>query len=668
MRGRSLPTMETTLCADRERPPLYFVARALLWGACWGVGVGAVEATWHLTHWQLFTTNAGAACFFTRSVLYGVVYFAASAAVLASVCLGSAWVRQWVLQDRHTGGNQLLIGALATSTVALYGVVTWRVGYHINDPWSSPALLGGIVAALIAAVGIGAAVVYCAAPLARRFPRLWVWPLPLCLLFVVVLPGGRTPDSDTEHPRRVLLITLDTFRADRIGAAGGLVETPVLDRIAQRGVMFEQAVAQAPITCPAHLSILGSAAPTSHGVFANGTRIPGDLPLLQESFGAEGIPTAAFVAGYPVTSRFGFDRGFDVFDDDFGDGFGDHRLTVRRLVDQVVYSRGAPRERIADAVVERARPWLEAHAKGEFFCWVHFFDPHGPYVAPAPFGESLAGPMPEPTDGPEMPQYWPAVQRRVAVPEYWKKRYDEEVAYTDDRLGRLLQILDDAGVLEETVVAVVADHGESLDEHDYYFEHGLYLYDASLRVPMLIAGPGLPQGERVTCQVRGMDLAPTVLDLVNVPTPRSFEGESLQGLWVRGCPEEGVRYSVAATVEPPWLDSPGAELALRTDGTMRFKYVKHRRSEDELYDLIADPDETQDQFGQQADLERFMLDYLLRVSEGMSDEAPAIPDDVEAQLRALGYIVDAPAPPSIDPHGSAPGGGDDDSAGDRGTP
>ena len=163
-----------------------------------------------------------------------------------------------------------------------------------------------------------------------------------------------------------------------------------------------------------------------------------------------------------------------------------------------------------------------------------------------------------------------------------------------------------------------------------------------------------------------MDLAPTVLDLVDVGAPQSFEGESLRRLWERGCPSEGVRYSVAATVEPPWLDKPGAELALRTDGTMRFKYVKHRRSDDELFDLIADPGEGADIFGQQADVERFMLDYLLRISEGMTEEAPDMPADVEAQLRALGYIEDepAPAPTTEDPLDA----GNDDSASEGGTP
>jgi len=643
---------------------------ALLWGACWGVGVGSVEAAWHLTHWQLYTTPVAAALFFARSILYGAVYFVVWTAIVASAFHALARVRQALGPDPRIMEHRLLFGALVAGTCALYGAVTWRVGYHINDPWSSPVLLGGIAAALAASFVIGAAASFAVAPIVRRFRWMWALPLPAVLLFGVALSGSRAGTGTVDQPRRVLLITLDTFRADRLGAAGGGVDTPVLDGLAGRGVMFEQAVAQAPITNPAHLAIFSSTPTTTHGVFANGTKIPDDLPLVQESFGAEGIPTAAFVAGYPVTARFGFDRGFDVFDDDFSDAFGDHRLTVRRLIDQVVYARGAPRERIADAVIDRARPWLEDHAKGEFFCWVHLFDPHGPYAPPAPFVESLAGPMPDPADGPEMPQYWPAAQRRVAVPEYWKKRYDEEIAYTDDRVGRLLQILGDAGVLEQTVVAVIADHGESLDEHEYYFEHGLHLYDASLLVPMLMAGPGIPRGSRIPCQVRGMDLAPTVLDVVGVDAPKSFEGVSLRRLWERGCPTDGVRYSVSATVEPPWLEKPGAELALRTDGTMRFKYIKHRRSDDQLFDLIADPGEDADLFGEQADVERFMLDYLLRISEGMSDEAPAIPADVEAQLRALGYIVDepAPAPPSNVTPETAPGGSDDDSAGEGSAP
>jgi len=422
-------------------------------------------------------------------------------------------------------------------------------------------------------------------------------------------------------------------------------------------VVFEQAVAQAPITCPAHLSLLSSTPPTTNGLFANGNRIPGDLPLLQESFGAAGVPTAGLVAGYPVTTRFGFDRGFDLFDDDFSAHIGDHRLTVRRLADQVGYSRGAPRERIADDVLDRARPWLAAHADGGFFCWVHLFDPHGPYEAPAPYGESVAGPLPEATDGPAMPDYWPKRYREVADTDYWTERYHEEIEYTDDRLGALLQVLEDAGVLDKTLVVVVADHGESLVEHEYYFEHGLHLYDASLRIPMLMAGPGVGRGERVPCQVRGMDLAPTVLDLIGMQRPETFEGESLRPLWEAGCPAD-LRLSVAATVEPPWLEQPGAELALRTDGPMRFKYVQHRRSDDELYDLIADPDETVSVLAEQGVIAERLRQDLERLSEGMAEVAPALDEDVIEMLRALGYISDGPQPEASD----------DDSAGKDGAP
>jgi len=648
------------LSADRERS--LQPAQAALWGGCWGVSVGSLEAAWHLTHWQLYTTTADAVGFFVRAVLYGAAFFAIWTAAVTSTCRAAASFKPGSRLDRVTGGRQLEAGAIVAGTVTLFGVVVWRVGYHINDPWGSPVLLGGIAAVLAVAALAGAAVAVLSAGPVARFPRMWAWPLPALLLFGLTFVGGGSSVEDAERPRRVLLITLDTFRADRLGAAGGTVATPVLDALAERGVMFEQAVAQAPITNPAHLSLFSSTPSTTHGVFANGTRIPQDLPLIQESFAAEGVPTAAFVAGYPVTARFGFDRGYDVFDDDFSDSVGDHRLTVRRLIDQVVYARGAPRERIADAVIDRARPWLEAHASGEFFCWVHLFDPHGPYAPPAPFVESIAGPMPGPAEGPEMPQYWPAAHRRVAVVEYWKQRYDEEIAYTDHRVGRLLQVLDEHGALDGTVVAVVADHGESLDEHEYYFEHGLHLYDASLRIPMLIAGPGVPRARTVPCQVRGMDLAPTLLGLVDLAVPRPFEGEDLRPLWEQGCPDEGLRFSVAATVEPPWLTSPGPELALRTDGTMRFKYVRHRRSDDELFDLIADPGELDNLVGVQVDVERYLLDHLLRASEGMAEEAPAIPADVEAQLRALGYLGDGPAPPPPAP--SRRDADDDDSARD----
>ncbi len=566
-------------------------------------------------------------------------------------------VRHWILGPDGAGGVAAILGALTSGAVVLYGVVTWRVGYHINDPWTSPVLLAGILAALLLAVATGAGVGLASARWMRRPRRLWLWPLPVLVLLCVAAPLSTTSAPPSAEPTRVLLITLDTFRADRIGATAGHDLTPRLDELGRRGVIFEQAVAQAPITCPAHLAVLSSTPPTSNGVFANGTRIPGDLALLQEAFQERGVPTAAFVAGYPVTSRFGFDRGFDVFDDDFSDAMGEHKITVRRLVNQGIYARGTPRERTADAVLDRAAPWLERHAETGFFCWVHLFDPHGPYEAQGDFLESIAGPLPAAEEGPEMPSYWPRRYRAVADTAYWEDRYDEEIAYTDDRVGALMDLLQRHGVLDETVVAVVADHGESLTEHEYYFEHGLHLYDASLLIPMLVAGPGVRPESRVPCQVRGMDLAPTVLDLVDVPAPDSYEGESLRSLWENGCPE-GVRLSVAATVEPPWLEEPGAELALRSDGEMRFKYVQHRRSDDELYDLIADPGETANVAASQADVGAWMVDELTRISEGMVEQAPTLPDDVRAQLEALGYLVDEP---SVTP-------ADDDSGEERDEP
>ena len=628
-----------------------YLARAAAAGAAWGATAGAVEAVWHLNSWQLYTGVGDALLFLARAVLYTATFFTVWTASVAAVLLVLPRLRRWITGADGAGGVPAILGTLVSGAVVLYGIVTWRVGYHINDPWTSPVLLGGILAALVLGVLMGAGVGLAGARWMRRPQRLALWPLPLLALLCIAAPLSTTSSPPSTEPTRVLLITLDTFRADRIGAVAGHDLTPRLDELGRRGALFEQAVAQAPITCPAHLAVLSSTPPTTNGVFANGTRIPDGLALLPEPFQGQGVPTGAFVAGYPVTSRFGFDRGFDVFDDDFSSAMGEHKITVRRLINQGIYARGTPRERTADAVLERAQPWLERHAETGFFCWVHLFDPHGPYEAQGDFLQSLAGPLPAAEEGPEMPSYWPRRYRAVTDTDYWERRYDEEIAYTDDRVGVLIDLLARHGVLEQTVIAVVADHGESLTEHEYYFEHGLHLYDASLRVPMIVAGPGVRPGSRVPCQVRGMDLAPTVLDLVDVPAPDSFEGESLRSLWETGCPD-GVRLSVAATVEPPWLDEPGAELALRSDGEMRFKYVQHRRSDDELYDLIADPGETADVAAIQADVGVWMVDELTRISEGMVEQAPTLPDDVRAQLEALGYLVDEPSvAPSDDDSG-----------------
>lgn len=399
------------------------------------------------------------------------------------------------------------------------------------------------------------------------------------------------PERATDPPN-VLLVTIDTLRADRIGCYGGPAPTPTLDGLAARGVRFETAVAPAPLTAPSHASILTGLVPPRHGVRDNGTFVlPAELPVLASRFREGGYATAAFVSGFPLDRRFGLARGFDTYDD---------RLPRGRD------SRRAPYvERPADQTTRAALAWLTGRA-GRFFAWVHYFDPHSPYEPPAELGPPLT-----------------------------RTPYDGEIAFVDRELGRLLAGLD-AEARDRTLVLVTADHGESLGQHGED-THGVFVYDATLRVPLLLAGPGLPRGRVVGGLARLVDVAPTLLDLADLPPLSGADGRSLVP------PACGA----AAPDEPAYAESLFASLqlgwaplhALRTS---RFKLIQapHR----ELYALDTDPTEARDVSAEQP---RVVGDLEARLGRVLATrtpraQAPTGPESAE-RLRSLGYLA-GPSP------------------------
>lgn len=253
-----------------------------------------------------------------------------------------------------------------------------------------------------------------------------------------------------------MLITLDTTRADRLGAYGyRLAGTPRLDRLAADGVLFERAVA-APITLPAHASLLTGSYPFTHGVRNNGDFSLSDtVPTLATTLHDRGYRTAAFVSAFVLDRRYGLARGFDVYDDH------------------------VPLERRGDRTAAAAAQWLSEHAGGPapVFLWLHLYDAHDPYDPPTPFRAAFAA-----------------------------RPYDGEIAFDDAAIGSVLDRLDRLGRRSSTIVAVVGDHGESLGEHGED-THAVFVYESALRVPMIVAWPGqLPAGRRVPGLVRAIDL------------------------------------------------------------------------------------------------------------------------------------------------------------------
>ncbi|MGD8328858.1 MAG: sulfatase-like hydrolase/transferase [Acidobacteriota bacterium] len=407
------------------------------------------------------------------------------------------------------------------------------------------------------------------------------------------------------YPRaNVVLVTIDTLRADRLGSYGhAAAQTPRLDRLAAEGVRFEQVVASVPLTLPSHTSIMSSMDPTEHGVRDNAAfEIPPGTRLLAEVFHDAGYDTGAFVGAYVLDSRWGLAPGFDTYDDDFDYAGGE--VTPGQV------------ERRGDAVMARALPWLRARGDDPFFAWIHLYDPHAPYDAPEPFASRLADP------------------------------YDGEVAYTDSLIGELLDTLGEQGMADDTIVLVTADHGEALGDHGEP-GHGLFLYDSTILVPLILRLPDdSDSGLEVPAQVRLIDVAPTLLELVGLPAPDNFIGASLVPFLNGG---GGARPAYSETYFPRYHFGWQELHALREEG---FKYIMAPRPE--LYDVATDAAESDNLV--EVDIDRADMlreDLEDRIDAAVSSSAGRLSAEASQRLRALGYIgaapADLPAGPLPDP-------------------
>src|SRR5712692_398562 len=325
-------------------------------------------------------------------------------------------------------------------------------------------------------------------------PRRAVAVAGLALALLVSSRCSSAPDwlsGRSNRPLNLLLISSDTLRADHLGSYGyAPARTPQLDALAARGLRFGQATTVVPLTLPAHASLMTGTFPGYNGVRDNGGfYLPDGQVTLAETLRGHGYRTGGFVGSFVLDSRWGIGQGFDRYFDDFD-------LTKYEGVGMdVVQRRG-------DEVVDEALKWLGQEREQPFFAWVHLYDPHTPYEAPAPF--------------------------RAGYPATLTGAYDAEIAWTDSLVWRLLESLASDGRLQRTLVVAVGDHGESLGEHGEQ-THGFFIYDATVRIPLIVAGPGVPVRE-VSDQVRIVDVMPTALALLGVAVPREVQGRSLTPL------------------------------------------------------------------------------------------------------------------------------------------
>jgi arylsulfatase A-like enzyme/Flp pilus assembly protein TadD len=388
----------------------------------------------------------------------------------------------------------------------------------------------------------------------------------------------------------VLLVTIDTLRADRLGAYGSRAGlTPVLDALATRGVRFTRAWSHTPITLPAHASILTGLLPPHHGVRNNGAFRLGSRPAtLAECLRAAGYRTGAFVGAFVLDARFGLNRGFDEYDD-------------RYQTDGVPASFHFT-ERSADHVLRSATDWITRSETGvarPWFAWVHLFDPHAPYQAPAAFAHGRAP-------------------------------YDAEVAWTDSAIGSALDTLRSAGQMDRTLVVLTADHGEALGDHGET-THGLFAYDATLRVPLIISAPTLRHAS-VSERTSHVDILPTILDLLGMDSPGGLDGRALFDRAGSAPADPGSIYFEAldANLTRGWAP-------LRGVVSDRWKYID--LPEPELYDLDADPDERSNLAGRELERVRSLQRILRQVTTAPSAAgATAVDSATAARLQSLGYL------------------------------
>ncbi|MBA2305656.1 MAG: sulfatase-like hydrolase/transferase [Acidobacteria bacterium] len=394
----------------------------------------------------------------------------------------------------------------------------------------------------------------------------------------------------TQSGPNVLLVTIDTLRADRIGAYGHAgARTPTLDRLAREGVRFADATAHAPLTYPSHVAILTGRYPGNFGVRLNGmTPLPDAATTLAERMRTAGLTTGAVLASVILDKSSGLSQGFDDYDD---------AITGSNAAMVVL----ADLQRTAGAVTRTASGWI-ARQQSPWFLWVHYYDPHLPYAAPRASGRAA-------TSDP----------------------YDAEVAYVDQQLGALLRTIDRT----RTAIVVTADHGEALGEHGED-DHGYFIYDATLRVPLIVAAPGLTP-RVVTEQVRSIDIAPTVAGLAGVPSDRAgYDGEDLQPL-LKG----GARRNIPVSMAESWYPRMHFGWSeLRSARVGEWKFIA--APSPELYDLRNDPGEAKNVVRSKPQVGSRLAADLHKVTSGFSETVaiPAAQPDAEtvARLQALGYV------------------------------
>ena len=394
--------------------------------------------------------------------------------------------------------------------------------------------------------------------------------------------------------RNVLLISIDTCRADYLSCYGHeLRTTPNIDFFAEESVLFKNVITPVPITLPAHSSMLTGTIPPYHGVHDNtGYQLGRANITLAEILQDNGFATGAVIGSFVLDSHFGLDQGFESYHD---------RLINARKSDYVFD------ERSGDEVTYFANQWLEKHRSEPFFLFVHYFDPHKDYKPPEPFASRFADNL-----------------------------YAGEIAFTDHCIGQVLNKLKELGLYESTLVIITADHGESLGEHAED-THSFFVYNSTVRVPLIIRHPSGPKGNKVDDIAGLIDILPTVCGVLGIDTPGGIQGKDLSGYFKDQTPAQPDLGLYCETMTPTKFNA-NPLLALVTN---RYKYIQTTRPE--LYDMVDDPQEKNDLIEKNLQQGRILQDRLKQLLEqtvrkNNTDSRTTIDEQRQKQLESIGYV------------------------------
>ena len=494
--------------------------------------------------------------------------------------------------------------------------------------------------------------------------------------------GARRAEDEAGGPlRHLLVISLDTLRADRLGSYGAARPTPHLDSLAREGVRFEHAMTPAPTTLGAHTSLMTGTWPHTHGVARNGFVLAGENETLAELLAAAGFHTAAFLGSFALESRFGFDQGFEHFDERF---------------DVLVGPDGATNDqdqRVADAVTVAALEHVDRVVREgrRLFLFVHYFDAHANYAPPPAYARRVTGDASATSDQRDVEQSVSRHQADRIGPEdavghsgaiingfhgplrellgkasgepdekdrLMSALYDGEVAYIDDAVGDLLAGLEARGLYDRMLVVLVGDHGETFWEHADLWNHGLWVYDTTVRVPLVLRRPdGAWDGRVVSEPVSTIDVLPTLCELLGIAPPARVEGRSLLAA-IEGRPfERGPIFSEATQPYKVEQGLAGWRNATKPQAVRLgpWKYVRSRYNEvEELFDLEHDPLEQRNLLreGSLAPATAAVLEGLRAALEAWNRGARPLPshfeksqtEETRRRLEGLGYTGDDEQP------------------------